>query len=61
MKFSQFYRELKAAGCYIIRSGSRHDIWYSPKTKRKHAVGRHASKEVPDMTLKEARRVLLGE
>ncbi|WP_314381142.1 type II toxin-antitoxin system HicA family toxin [Segatella buccae] len=61
MKFSEFYRELIAAGCYVIRKGGEHNVWYSPKTKRKHSVGRHPSQEVPTGTLRKARRVLLGK
>lgn len=46
MKINELVKILKAGGCYIIRHGSNHDIWYSPKTGKKIQVGRHGSKEI---------------
>ena len=37
---------LKAAGCYKIREGSNHEIWFSPITGKIFQVGRHAKEEV---------------
>lgn len=46
MKTSELVKILKKGGCYIIRHGKRHDIWYSPKTGNKLEVDRHGSKEI---------------
>ena len=47
MKYNQFFAELTAAGCYVLRHGANHDIWYSPKTENKFALSRHGKQEVP--------------
>jgi len=52
MRYSELTQKLKKAGCYIVRDGSRHDIWYSPITGKKFPVGRHKTQEVPPGTLK---------
>ena len=44
MKYNQFFAELTAAGCYVLRHGANHDIWYSPKTGNKFALSRHGKK-----------------
>ena len=41
MKTSELIKILKKNGCYIIRNGSRHDIWYSPITDKQFPVPRH--------------------
>lgn len=46
MKTSELKKILKKGGCYIIRNGKRHDIWYSPKTGNELQVPRHDSKEL---------------
>ena len=28
MRYSELTQKLKEAGCYIVRDGSRHDMWY---------------------------------
>ena len=50
MKTSELTKRLTKAGCYIIEHGSRHDIWYSPKTEKKFEVWRHPSTENPTGT-----------
>ncbi len=45
MKTSELLKILKAHGCYKVRDGGNHEIWYSPATNRQFPVGRHA-KEV---------------
>ena len=47
MKYKQFNAELSAKGCYIVRLGAYHDIWFSPITNTKTAILSHAVKEVP--------------
>lgn len=32
MKYRQLYAELIAAGCYVVRNGGNHDMWFSPIT-----------------------------
>ena len=50
-----------AAGCYVLRHGANHDIWYSPKTGNKFALSRHGKQEVPTGMERKARKVLLGD
>lgn len=57
MKYSELEAELSAAGCYVVRSGSRHLIWYSPLTGKKFPLGHHGSKEVPPPTERSVRRL----
>ena len=71
MKYNQFFAELTAAGCYVLRHGAagcyvlrhgaNHDIWYSPKTGNKFALSRHGKQEVPTGMERKARKVLLGD
>lgn len=58
MKTSALTAELLAAGCYVVRRGGNHDIWYSPLTKTKAAVPRHPSKEIPPGTELKIRKLL---
>ncbi len=41
---------LKKNKCYVLRNGSRHDIWYSETTKKQFAAPRHKA-EIPTGTL----------
>lgn len=50
MKTSELNQILKISKCYLVRNGSRHDIWFSPVTGRQFAVPRHA-KEIPTGTV----------
>ena len=56
MKYSELYKELRAAGCYIVRAGKRHDMWYSPITGETFPVPRHKTQEIPPGTLKSIRK-----
>jgi len=60
MKVNELTRELRKAGCYLLRHGSRHDVWYSPKTKDKALIPRHGSAEVKKKTEANIRRKLFG-
>lgn len=51
MRVSELIKLIKKSGCYIIRHGSEHDIWYSPMTQRKFQVPRHPGKEIKTGTL----------
>lgn len=41
MKTSELLKILKKNGCYLLRHGKRHDIWYSPITSKQFAIPRH--------------------
>jgi predicted RNA binding protein YcfA (HicA-like mRNA interferase family) len=60
MKYYDLLKSLKKAGCFIIRHGARHDIWYSPVTGLSRPVPRHGAKEVPTGLLKSLEKELLG-
>ena len=55
MRTSELVKLLKKHGCYQVREGSRHEIWYSPITGKEFQVGRHQSEEVKTGT---ANRIL---
>jgi len=52
MKYSELERKLKKAGCYYVKDGKRHPIWYSPITKNEFQTSHHKSEEVKTGTLK---------
>lgn len=52
MKYSELRQIIEGAGCYVKRNGSKHDMYYSPITKKMFPVGRHNTQEVPKGTLK---------
>ena len=60
MKQNELFRRLRKAGCFIVRHGTRHDIWYSPITDKMYPVLRHGSKEVSTGLLKSVEKELLG-
>lgn len=41
MKGSEIIKKLKSAGCTLKEHGKRHDLWYSPLTKKTFPVPRH--------------------
>nr|DAG78041.1 MAG TPA: toxin [Caudoviricetes sp.] len=55
IKYSELERELKKAGCYILKEGSNHSIWFSPVSGQKFTVPRHKTQDVPKGTLKSIR------
>lgn len=52
MKYSELEKKLKAAGCYLVRDGGRHPIWFSPITEKEFPLGHHKNEEVKTGTLK---------
>ncbi|SDE69698.1 type II toxin-antitoxin system HicA family toxin [Riemerella columbipharyngis] len=46
MKYSELERKLKKAGCYVVREGKKHPLWFSPKTGETFPTGRHENEEV---------------
>lgn len=51
MKYSELERMLKKSGCYWIRDGKKHPVWYSPKTDKEFQTSHHKSEEVKFGTL----------
>lgn len=41
MKRKELIRQLRKAGCILLRSGANHDIYMNPKTGQKQPVPRH--------------------
>lgn len=52
MKYSELEKRLRQAGCYILKEGANHTIWFSPITGQKFPVGRHKTQDVPNGTLR---------
>lgn len=50
MKIQELVKILKKNRCYVLRNGSRHDIWYSEATQKQFSVPRHKA-EIPVGTL----------
>ncbi len=55
MRTKELLKILKKHGCYLLRHGSNHDIWYSPKTDCQFTVPRHKS-EIKTGTLKNIKK-----
>jgi len=51
MKYSELERKLKNAGCYHVRDGKKHPVWYSPITKKEFLTSHHKNQEVKKGTL----------
>lgn len=51
MKYSELHKKLRKAGCYPIREGANHPLWYSPITENTFPTSRHESQEVKPGTL----------
>lgn len=60
MKYNELERKLKKAGCFRLRQGGRHEIWYSPATGKTHIFSRHGNEEVPVGILRDIMKTLLG-
>ena len=56
LKISELLKSLKNNGCYLVRHGKKHDIWYSPITGNEFPVPRHFAKEIPTGTLKSIKK-----
>jgi mRNA interferase HicA len=50
VKRGEFVRSLVRRGCYLLRHGSRHDIYANSRTGRKAPVPRHS--EIKDSLAK---------
>jgi len=51
MKYSELHKKLREAGCYPLREGANHPIWFSPLTGKTFPTSRHESQEVKQGTL----------
>jgi len=56
MKYSELKRLLRKKGCYYDHAGGRHEMWYSPITKKLFPVSRHDGQEVAPPTLAQIKR-----
>lgn len=52
MKYSEVEKKLRKAGCYPLREGGNHPIWYSPITDKTFSLSRHKSEEAAFGTVK---------
>lgn len=50
MKGSELVKLIKKTGCYKVREGANHEIWYSPITGKTFTVPRHYSHEIKTKT-----------
>jgi mRNA interferase HicA len=41
MKRKELVKKLTTAGCVLVRSGARHDLYKNPKTGKRQPVPRH--------------------
>jgi mRNA interferase HicA len=56
MKRSELIRELRVAGCELLRHGARHDVYVNPATGQKQPVPRHT--EIDDALAKHIKKYL---
>jgi len=56
MKYSEVERKVAKEGCYHIRNGKKHPIWFSPITEKEFQLSHHKSEEVMPGTLKQISR-----
>ena len=50
MKVSELKRMLRENGCYFVKDGGEHEMWFSPISGKKLRVPRHDAKELPTGT-----------
>jgi predicted RNA binding protein YcfA (HicA-like mRNA interferase family) len=56
MKYSEVERKVAKEGCYFVRDGKKHPIWFSPKTGKEFQLSHHKSEEIRFGTLKSISR-----
>ena len=56
MKRRELIRSLERDGCILLRPGSRHDIYYNPKTGLRQPVPRHT--EIDNALARHIRKYL---
>lgn len=57
MKYSEIHKKLREAGCYVIRNGTRHPIWESPKTGKSFPTSYHEAQEAKKGTVNAIRKL----
>jgi hypothetical protein len=56
MKYSEMEKKLSKAGCYFVRNGKKHPVWYSLITQKEFETSHHKSMEVAKSTLIKIRK-----
>ena len=56
MKRKEFIRLLEKEGCFLLRSGAKHDIYLNKATGQKQPVPRHA--EIDNVLAKHIRKYI---
>lgn len=56
MKRKELIKQLENKGCYLLRHGGRHDIYFNPRTGLKQPVPRHS--EIDDRLAKHIKKYL---
>lgn len=56
MTYSELKRKLRKIGCYMLREGKCHEIWFSPITNEQFPIGRHKDDEVACGTLQSIKK-----
>nr|VFK55760.1 MAG: HicA toxin of toxin-antitoxin [Candidatus Kentron sp. TUN] len=56
MKRNELIKYLESKGCYLLRHGSRHDIYRSPSNDMKQPIPRHS--EVDDGLVRHIKKRL---
>ena len=57
MKRKELIKHLRNKGCYLLRHGSRHDIYFNPKNGLKQPVPRYS--EIDDRLAKHIKKYLV--
>ena len=56
MKRKDLIRQIEGEGCYLLRHGSRHDVYINPKNGMKQPIPRH--REVDENLVKHIKKYL---
>jgi len=56
MRRQELIRQLREAGCMLLRHGARHDVYLNPATGQKQSVPRHT--EIDDALAKHIKKYL---
>lgn len=56
MKRKDLIRQIEGEGCYLLRHGSRHDVYINPKNGMKQPIPRH--REIDENLVKHIKKYL---
>ncbi|HNS72128.1 MAG TPA: type II toxin-antitoxin system HicA family toxin [bacterium] len=59
MKRRDLIHRLVGAGCILVRSGAKHDLYLNPRTRAKQPVPRH--REIDEYLARHILKILLEE